>query len=327
MATEQRDTDYTYGDSTRQKFTGYERGEETGLDFAQARYYNSQHGRFTSVDPLTASANVKDPQTFNRYSYVLNSPYKFTDPLGLLPVSSAACGQWCPNRTQGIDGSQFSSRYTIPGTEEWGKQDGYTPAQDILESFAETFEKVREWQDGRIENELRYTCPRCPRRRSRRPNSRKTWKKGAVTVAGEWTVGRRQQRRSRNRRSRSKVKPLNDPRFPNARDHWRGHAPNGWSLRNYFEHALWHTRKGNYGFRQSFSHGGQKKWAYVTRTGSDSFIFTSTSRDGRTVFTHMILSRDGNTINGQYLRNLGIKVTSYPKNFIGPIGANGGRNE
>ena len=54
------------------------------MDYAQARYYNSNHGRFTSVDPLTASATIRNPQTFNRYSYVLNSPYKFTDPLGLL---------------------------------------------------------------------------------------------------------------------------------------------------------------------------------------------------------------------------------------------------
>ena len=45
---------------------------------------NTQHGRFTSVDPLTGSANVKDPQTLNRYSYPLNSPYKFSDPLGLV---------------------------------------------------------------------------------------------------------------------------------------------------------------------------------------------------------------------------------------------------
>jgi RHS repeat-associated protein len=65
-----------------------------GQAFAQARYYNTKHGRFTSVDPLTASANVKDPQTFNRYSYVLNSPYKFSDPLGLLP-ESAGCGFRC----------------------------------------------------------------------------------------------------------------------------------------------------------------------------------------------------------------------------------------
>ena len=65
--------------------TSYERDKESGLDYAQARYYNSNHGRFTSVDPLTASASIRNPQTFNRYSYVLNSPYKFTDPLGLLP--------------------------------------------------------------------------------------------------------------------------------------------------------------------------------------------------------------------------------------------------
>ena len=26
---------------------------------------------------------MRNPQTFNRYSYALNSPYKFTDPLGL----------------------------------------------------------------------------------------------------------------------------------------------------------------------------------------------------------------------------------------------------
>ncbi|HMM80149.1 MAG TPA: RHS repeat-associated core domain-containing protein [Pyrinomonadaceae bacterium] len=81
-----RTTGLNYGsDSVRQKFTGYERDSESDLDFAQARYYNSSHGRFTSVDPLTASATIRNPQTLNRYSYGLNSPYKFTDPLGLAP--------------------------------------------------------------------------------------------------------------------------------------------------------------------------------------------------------------------------------------------------
>ena len=51
---------------------------------------------FTSVDPLTASANMKDPQTFNRYSYAINSPYKFTDPLGLIAVSQS-CINNCPS--------------------------------------------------------------------------------------------------------------------------------------------------------------------------------------------------------------------------------------
>ncbi len=71
--------------TTRKDYTGYEKDTESGLEFAQARYYNPTHGRFTSVDPLMASANVRNPQTLNRYSYVLNSPYKFSDPLGLLP--------------------------------------------------------------------------------------------------------------------------------------------------------------------------------------------------------------------------------------------------
>ena len=75
---------YSGAEETRKGYTGYEKDDESGLDFAQARYYNSVHGRFTSVDPLSASASIRNPQTFNRYSYVLNSPYKYTDPLGLI---------------------------------------------------------------------------------------------------------------------------------------------------------------------------------------------------------------------------------------------------
>lgn len=69
--------------NVRQDYTGYKKDLESGLEFAQARYYNTRHGRFTSVDPLTASATIRNPQTLNRYSYVINSPYKFVDPLGL----------------------------------------------------------------------------------------------------------------------------------------------------------------------------------------------------------------------------------------------------
>ncbi|MBK7705110.1 MAG: RHS repeat protein [Acidobacteria bacterium] len=83
---------YGRSDEIRTKYTGYERDSESGLDFAQARYYDAGHGRFTSVDPLTSSASLKDPQTFNRYSYALNSPYKFVDPLGLISSSTGANG-------------------------------------------------------------------------------------------------------------------------------------------------------------------------------------------------------------------------------------------
>jgi RHS repeat-associated protein len=79
-------------ESTRQKFTGYEFDTESGLNFAQARYQSPSQGRFTSVDPLGASADVSDPQTFNRYSYVLNDPTNMTDPSGMIPNSGANVG-------------------------------------------------------------------------------------------------------------------------------------------------------------------------------------------------------------------------------------------
>jgi len=70
-------------DSVRQKFTGYENDAETGLNFAQARYQSPAQGRFTSADPLMASANPRRPQTWNRYSYVLNNPLRHVDPSGM----------------------------------------------------------------------------------------------------------------------------------------------------------------------------------------------------------------------------------------------------
>ena len=76
----------TYGyatDCLRQDFTTYERDDETGLDYAQARYYASKQGRYISVDPDISSAGVSDPQTWNRYAYVGNHPLVLTDPTGL----------------------------------------------------------------------------------------------------------------------------------------------------------------------------------------------------------------------------------------------------
>ncbi len=67
----------------RQQFGSYERDSETGLDFAEARYYSSVQGRFTSVDPLMASAKTGDPQTWNHFVFVLNNPLRYVDPDGL----------------------------------------------------------------------------------------------------------------------------------------------------------------------------------------------------------------------------------------------------
>lgn len=54
------------------------------MDFAQARYFAYNHGRFTSPDPLAKSADQGMPQTWNRYAYVFNNPFRFTDPTGMI---------------------------------------------------------------------------------------------------------------------------------------------------------------------------------------------------------------------------------------------------
>jgi RHS repeat-associated protein len=113
-ATGQRTTALGYkAENIRQDYTGYQKDDESGLEYAQARYYNSAHGRFTSIDPLTASANMKDPQTFNRYSYALNSPYKFTDPLGLISSATGANGGARGERGYSRDLPDFLSRNMV----------------------------------------------------------------------------------------------------------------------------------------------------------------------------------------------------------------------
>jgi RHS repeat-associated protein len=70
-------------DGVRQQFVGYERDNETNLDFAQARYYSNVQGRFTSTDPIYYQVMMAiDPQRFNLYAYARNNPLKFVDPDG-----------------------------------------------------------------------------------------------------------------------------------------------------------------------------------------------------------------------------------------------------
>lgn len=93
ITTSQRSAHIEYaGDSIRKQFTGYERDSETSLDYAKARMFGSGFGRFTSPDPLLSSGRVENPQTWNRYAYVLNNPLLFSDPLGLFEWAESAGG-------------------------------------------------------------------------------------------------------------------------------------------------------------------------------------------------------------------------------------------
>ena len=94
--------------NVRQGFTGYETDTETGLEFAQARVYSNQIGRFHSPDPLGDSADLRKPQSINRYVYVLNSPLVLVDPTGLIWVNPAGCsGETC--QATWIDDDEWNS--------------------------------------------------------------------------------------------------------------------------------------------------------------------------------------------------------------------------
>lgn len=71
----------------RQRFGGKEKDQENGFGYFGGRYYASQNGRFTAVDPLLDIDNaLLNPQLWNRYTYALNNPLTFTDPDGRNPV-------------------------------------------------------------------------------------------------------------------------------------------------------------------------------------------------------------------------------------------------
>ena len=78
-------TGYTTTDWSNPKFTGHPRDYESGLnlDYFGARYFSAAQGRFTSPDPLMASAHASDPQSWNRYAYARNNPLRYLDPDGL----------------------------------------------------------------------------------------------------------------------------------------------------------------------------------------------------------------------------------------------------
>jgi RHS repeat-associated protein len=61
-----------------------ERDTETANDHTWFRGYEWNLGRWMSPDPAgLAAADPSNPQSWNRYAYVLNNPTSLTDPLGL----------------------------------------------------------------------------------------------------------------------------------------------------------------------------------------------------------------------------------------------------
>lgn len=73
------------------EYAGSERDHDTGLNYMQARYYNSEAGRFLSQDAMFWAPSTElliDPQQQNSYSYARNNPLKYIDPTGMFSIST-----------------------------------------------------------------------------------------------------------------------------------------------------------------------------------------------------------------------------------------------
>lgn len=104
--------DWLYDDTTYSElpfdigYTGHEHYERFGLINMNGRTYDPVLGRFLSPDPYTQFP--ESTQNYNRYSYGLNNPLRFTDPSGY--------NVW-DKIEKGLDwgARMFLNRITIPG--------------------------------------------------------------------------------------------------------------------------------------------------------------------------------------------------------------------
>lgn len=98
----------TAGLNNEASYTGHIYDDDLSLVYMQARYYDPVIGRFYSNDPV--GYKPQNPvMSFNRYLYVNNNPYKYTDPNGeflfLIPLIGAVVGGYTAYQAAGDMGA------------------------------------------------------------------------------------------------------------------------------------------------------------------------------------------------------------------------------
>ena len=87
-------------------YTGHEYDAVLGMYYAKARFYDAEHRRFISLDPILIATEydireyVKKPTQLVQYLYVRNNPLIYVDPTG---ETAAALAPAIPYAAEGID--------------------------------------------------------------------------------------------------------------------------------------------------------------------------------------------------------------------------------
>ena len=146
-------------DLTDRGFTGHKSNNtganDLGLIYMNARFYVSGLNRFASAD--TIIPNPMNPQSLNRYSYVLNRPLNFSDPTG-----HRECGADC-NDLLSPTGITFVKPFTSPylkfsglGLDRETKQMAHQAASAIAGRMAAEENSMRRFE-ARMNGDRSYT--------------------------------------------------------------------------------------------------------------------------------------------------------------------------
>jgi RHS repeat-associated protein len=118
-------------DLTDRAYTGQKHNMDIGLYYYNARYYAPGVGRFISADTLVPDPT--NPQQFNRYSYVLGNPLRYTDPTGHWTCVADANYDACQSTIQGWldllqNGGEIGQGvylWFLDFDQEWIEKNGY----------------------------------------------------------------------------------------------------------------------------------------------------------------------------------------------------------
>jgi RHS repeat-associated protein len=136
---------------TTYNFTGQRLDGDTGLLYYGARYYDPALMRF--IQPDTLVPDPANPQSLNRYAYVLNNPLKYTDPTGHDPLDAE--WQEAFRAAHGRDPEWYDvliRLFSIAFPDEWDWSKFYDPSGnlrgfDVLEKVFTQPAQGRNWDN------------------------------------------------------------------------------------------------------------------------------------------------------------------------------------